>query len=68
MTFAEFTSGIGVHYSPSTIVDPKHQKYAENLIIGKRILPQIFVRAADMCPVDIQDMLPADVRFKVLSS
>ena len=59
-------SGIGIHYSPSTIVDPKHQKCAENLIIGKRMLPQIFVRAADIRPVDIQDMLPADVRFKVL--
>jgi phenol 2-monooxygenase len=30
------------------------------------MLPQIFVRAADALPVEIQDMLPADVRFKVL--
>jgi len=30
------------------------------------MLPQIFVRAADIRPIDIQDMLPADVRFKVL--
>ncbi|KAI9464680.1 FAD binding domain-containing protein [Boletus coccyginus] len=66
MTFAEFESGIGVHYSPSAIVDPKHQKCTENLIVGKRMLPQIFIRAADIRPVDIQDMLPADVRFKVL--
>ena len=28
--------------------------------------PQIFVRAADIRPVEIQDLLPADVRFKVL--
>jgi phenol 2-monooxygenase len=30
------------------------------------MLPQIFVRAADARPVDIQDMLPADTRFKLL--
>jgi phenol 2-monooxygenase len=30
------------------------------------MLPQIFVRAAAALPVQIQDMLPADVRFKVL--
>ncbi|KAI9464683.1 FAD binding domain-containing protein [Boletus coccyginus] len=65
-TFGGFTSGIGVHYTPSAIVDPKHQECAEKLIIGQRMLPQIFVRAADIRPVDIQDMLPADVRFKVL--
>ena len=28
--------------------------------------PQIFLRAADTCPVEIQDLLPSDVRFKVL--
>jgi len=64
--FGGFTSGIEIQYSPSAIVDPKHQKCAESLIIGKRMLPQIFVRAADIRPVDIQDMLPADARFKVL--
>jgi phenol 2-monooxygenase len=65
-TFGGFTSGIGVHYSPSAIVDPRHQKCAEKLIIGQRMHPQIFVRAADIRPVEIQDLLPADVRFKVL--
>jgi phenol 2-monooxygenase len=64
--FGGFTSGIGVHYSPSAIVDPKHQKCAEKLVIGRRMPPQIFVRAADIRPMEIQDLLPADVRFKVL--
>ena len=59
-------SGVGIHYSPSAIVDPKHQKCAEKLIIGQRMPPQIFIRAADMCPIEIQDLLPSDVRFKVL--
>ena len=30
------------------------------------MLPQIFVRAADSRPVEIQDLLPADSRFKLL--
>ena len=59
-------SGVGIHYSPSAIVDPKHQKYAEKLIIGQRTPPQIFLRAADTCPIEIRDLLPSDVRFKVL--
>jgi phenol 2-monooxygenase len=61
-----FSSGIGVHYTPSAIVDTVHQGSAPNIIIGERMLPQIFVRAADARPVDIQDMLPADTRFKLL--
>ncbi|KAG1850915.1 FAD binding domain-containing protein [Suillus subluteus] len=61
-----FSSGIGVHYSPSAIVDTIHQSCAPEIIIGERMLPQIFVRAADARPVDIQDMLPADTRFKLL--
>ncbi|KAH0836789.1 putative phenol 2-monooxygenase (NADPH) [Lanmaoa asiatica] len=65
-TFGGFTSGIGVHYPPSAIVEPKHQKCADNLVIGQRMHPQIFVRAADMRPIEIQDLLPADARFKVL--
>ncbi|KAF9220325.1 hypothetical protein BS17DRAFT_787540 [Gyrodon lividus] len=65
-TFGGFISGIGVQYSPSAIVDIKHQGCAPNLIIGQRMLPQVFVRAADPLPVEIQDLLPADVRFKVL--
>lgn len=65
-TFGGFTSGIGVHYSPSMIVNTKHQKSAENLVIGERMLPQVFIRAADAKPVEIQDVLPADIRFKIL--
>ncbi|KIM55978.1 hypothetical protein SCLCIDRAFT_29912 [Scleroderma citrinum Foug A] len=64
--FGGFTSGIGVHYEPSAIVNTKHQECARNLVIGDRMLPQMFVRAADACPVEIQDLLPADIRWKVL--
>jgi len=64
--FGDFTSGIGVHYGPSAIVNTKYQECARNLVIGDRMLPQIFVRAADSRPVEIQDLLPADIRWKIL--
>ena len=60
-------TGVGVHYGPSEIVNITHQQYARNLIIGQRMLPQTFVRAADARPMDIQDYLLADLRWKILA-
>ncbi|KAI5991841.1 thioredoxin-like protein [Pisolithus albus] len=57
---------MGIHYGPSVIVNAKHQCCAENPVVGQRMLPQIFVHAADARPVEIQDLLPADTRFKIL--
>ncbi|KAI5997136.1 FAD binding domain-containing protein [Pisolithus albus] len=65
-TASGFTSGMGIHYGPSVIVNAKHQCFAENLVVGQRMIPQIFVRATDARPVEIQDLLPADTRFKIL--
>ena len=65
-TFGLFTSGIGVHYARSTLVDTTHQPYASGLVIGQRLLPQVFVRVADGRPYEIQDLLPSDARFKIL--
>ncbi|EGN91817.1 hypothetical protein SERLA73DRAFT_118141 [Serpula lacrymans var. lacrymans S7.3] len=65
-TFGGFTSGIGVHYTPSAIVNTAHQQCASNLTIGQRMPPHIIVRAADARPFEVQDLLPADSRFKVL--
>jgi phenol 2-monooxygenase len=65
-TFGAFTSGIGIHYAESTIVNAKHQSIAKDLIIGQRIIPQILIRVADARPIELQDLLPADTRFKVL--
>lgn len=31
-----------------------------------RILPHVFIRAADARPFEIQDLIPADTRFKIL--
>jgi len=65
-TFGAFTSGIGVHYAPSIITNPTHQSLSQHQLIGTRILPQVFIRAADGRPYEIQDLLPADTKFKVL--
>ncbi|KDQ61462.1 hypothetical protein JAAARDRAFT_54828 [Jaapia argillacea MUCL 33604] len=65
-TFGGFTSGIGIHYAESSIVNVSHQDLAKNLIIGQRMIPHIFLRAADTRPFELQDLLPADTRFKVL--
>ncbi|TFK53739.1 hypothetical protein OE88DRAFT_1790612 [Heliocybe sulcata] len=65
-TFGNFSSGIGVHYPESAAVNVIHQGTARNLIIGQRMVPQSIIRAADAWPFDIQDMLPADTRFKVV--
>lgn len=65
-TFGAFTSGIGIHYAESTIVNAKHQSVAKNLIIGQRMPPQVIVRAADARAYELQDLLPSDARFKIL--
>ncbi|KAG8995663.1 hypothetical protein FRB94_008888 [Tulasnella sp. JGI-2019a] len=65
-TFGGFTSGIGIHYQDSAIVDSTNQSAAAHLTIGMRCLPTINQRAADCRPYNIQDLLPADTRFKLL--
>lgn len=66
LTFGAFTSGIGIHYAPSAVVNTSHQTLAHNLTVGQRMRPHVFVRCADARPFEIQDLLPADTRFKVL--
>jgi len=65
-TFGGFTSGIGIHYAPSMLVNPANQSTAPEQTVGMRILPHTFVRAADARPFELHDLLPADSRFKVL--
>lgn len=65
-TFGGFTSGIGICYKDSLITNTQHQSHAKNLVIGQRVLPQVFLRAADCRPFEIQDLLPADARFKII--
>lgn len=64
--FGSFTSGIGVHYAESAIINSAYQSYAANLIIGERVPPQVFICAADARPWDIQDLLLADTRYKLV--
>ena len=65
-TASGFITGIGIRYGPSAIVSAGNQSAAPNLPVGERVLPQVFIRTADARPLDIQDVLPADTRFKIL--
>jgi len=65
-TFGGFTSGIGIQYSESALVDYANQRYARNVAIGQRMAPQTLIRAADFRAEELQDLLPADTRFKLL--
>ncbi|KAI0333887.1 hypothetical protein GY45DRAFT_1243820 [Cubamyces sp. BRFM 1775] len=65
-TYAGFISGLGLRYGASSIVNPEYQSLASGLVVGERVVPQTFIRAADGRPFEIQDLLPADLRFKVL--
>ncbi|KAJ7768311.1 FAD binding domain-containing protein [Mycena metata] len=66
-TFGGFTSGIGIHYAESPIVHPASQSCAKNAIVGERMPPSVLLRAADFRPVELQDLLPSDTRFKLLA-
>lgn len=61
----DFTSGIGIHYHPSIAVNDSNQELASGLVLGKRVLPYKFMRAADACPFELQDLLPSNFLFKI---
>ncbi|KAK7681578.1 hypothetical protein QCA50_015311 [Cerrena zonata] len=71
-TFGSFSSGIGIRYSPSStptipsIVEPKHQCVSDRLTVGMRMLPHVFIRAADARPYELHDLLPANTKWKLL--
>lgn len=48
------------------ITDTTYQSLAPGLAIGQRILPQTLIRAADARPYELQDLCPADIKFKIL--
>ncbi|KAG1847870.1 thioredoxin-like protein, partial [Suillus subalutaceus] len=62
----DFTSGLGIHYRPSVAVTDRNQELASGLILGKRVPPYKFMRAADAWPFELQDLLPSDFLFKLL--
>jgi phenol 2-monooxygenase len=65
-TFGGFTSGIDIHYQPSAIVHDANQAAVPGLTVGMRVIPQLVMRAADARPIEVQDLLVADTRFKIL--
>ena len=64
--FGGLTSGIAIQYPPCAVVDTENQHYAKNLVVGQRVPPQTIVRSADGRPFELQELLVADTRFKLL--
>ncbi|KAG2102151.1 FAD binding domain-containing protein [Suillus cothurnatus] len=62
----DFTSGTEIHYQPSLAVNDRNQEMASGLVLGKRVPPCKFIRAADAWPFELQDLLPSDFLFKLL--
>ena len=61
-----FLSGIGIRYEPSVLVNPEHQACASKLVVGECMIPRDLVYAASINPVNLHDVLPSDMRFKIL--
>jgi len=64
--FTGFLSGIGIEYQPSTITNVSGSSLAANIVIGQRILPGVILRVANFRPYELHDLLPSDMRFKIL--
>ncbi|KZP19041.1 hypothetical protein FIBSPDRAFT_933091 [Athelia psychrophila] len=67
--FAGFTSGIHIQYAPSplTLLPPACAPAAARaLVIGQRMPSQLVVRLLDGRPFELQDLLPADGRWKLV--
>ncbi|VDB83033.1 unnamed protein product [Peniophora sp. CBMAI 1063] len=62
---SSLTSGCGIHYAPSLVVEGKSVIGSDLLVVGKRLPPQTLYYSADHAPVDIQDFCPSDGRFKL---
>ncbi|EGN91589.1 hypothetical protein SERLA73DRAFT_100302 [Serpula lacrymans var. lacrymans S7.3] len=60
-----FTTGIGLKYSSSLII-PESQELADGLRIGERFPPGALVRHCDWNPVDIQDLISYNGKFKMM--
>ncbi|KAL1759801.1 FAD binding domain-containing protein [Schizophyllum commune] len=65
-SFSPFISGMDFTYPPSPITRQTQKKYASGLVIGRPVPPHVFIRVADARPVNIQDMLPSNGKFKIL--
>ncbi|KAF7977286.1 hypothetical protein HWV62_4247 [Athelia sp. TMB] len=64
--FAGFTSGIHIQYAPSRITQAVPHSAARSLVIGQRMPSQLVVRILDGRPFELQDLLPADGRWKII--
>ncbi|KAH7874205.1 FAD binding domain-containing protein [Lentinula edodes] len=64
-----FSSGIGIRYKSRLVIELESQKGTldiSGLAVGTRLPPTEIIRMADWQPMDMQDLAPCDVLFKVL--
>lgn len=66
LKISAFTSGVGVRYPESQIVDTTHQNLAPKIPIGQRFPHQIILRTADCRPYSTHDLIKSDFKYKLL--
>ncbi len=66
--FSGFFTGINIQYEASiiTVQCEENQALARGIIIGRTLTSQIVVRHVDARPFHLHDLMPTDLRFRVL--
>ena len=66
--FSGFFTGIAIQYEASliTVQSEENQALAKGIIIGRSFTSQIVVRHVDARPFHLHDIMPTDLRFRVL--
>ena len=66
--FGHYTAGTATHYKPSALTgEPKHQKLADGLVIGKRFHSAPVIRLADAKPMQLGHAAKADGRWRIFA-
>lgn len=64
--FGSMTSGVGIQYAPSSLIDDSSsQQFAPGLPLGQRLPPQIVIREGDFRAYELQELCPSNNLFKV---
>lgn len=66
--FGHYTAGTATHYKPSALTgEPKHQKLADGLVVGKRFHSAPVIRLADAKPMQLGHTVKADGRWRIFA-
>jgi hypothetical protein len=64
--YGGFTSGLSIQYTDRVLTDRTYQNLCPGLEIGKRLPLETMIRVADCRPFDLQDILDADAKWRLL--